>query len=183
MKKISKTKIAATYAQALLEAAVEKKTLTKVFADITALREAMVSDTELVKYMTNPLWGEADKQSVLAEIAKKLKLTTETANALVTIWQNRRFAELPLILEEFVHLYYRHQNMAEAEVESAVKLTAAQTKKISAVLEQKMQQQIVLKVKILPELIGGLRIKIGSKMFDDTIAAKLNRLEIMMKGE
>lgn len=183
MKKISKTKIAATYAQALLDAAVEKKTLAKVFADVAVLQEATASDADLVKYMTNPLWAETDKQSVLGTIAKKFKLVTETANALTAILQNRRFAELPLILDEFVHLYYRHQNIAEVEVDSAVKLTAAQTKKISTVLENKLKRQIVLEAKVFPELIGGLRIKVGSKMFDDTIAAKLNRLEIMMKGE
>lgn len=182
MKKISKTKIATTYASALLEAALEKKTQDKVFADVLTMCDA-AAGSELVKYMTNPLWAEADKRAALADIGRKLKLTEITQNALHAVLENGRFAELSLILEEFVHLYYRQENMAEVSVDSAAKLSAAQTKKLVAVLENKLQRKVVLEAKVCPELIGGLRLKVGSKMFDDTIAAKLNRLEIMMKGE
>ena len=175
MKKISKAKIAVTYATALLDAAAEKKAADKVFADVLRLREAVSGDAEFVKYMANPLWPEADKRAVLSETAKKLKLSAETLRCLDIVHENRRFGEMLPILDEFVHLYYLRSNVAEVEVESV--------KKLSSALEKLLKRKVVLNYKIYPELIGGLRVRVGSEMFDDTVASKLNRLEIMMKGE
>ena len=183
MKKISKAKIAVTYATALLDAAAEKKAVAKVFADVLKLREAVSGDAAFVKYMANPLWPEMDKRAVLAETAKKLKLSAETLRCLDIIHENRRFGDLLPILDEFVHLYYLRSNIAEVQVESVKKLSSAQDKKLLSVLEKLLQQKVVLNYKIYPELIGGLKIRVGSEMFDDTVASKLNRLEIMMKGE
>ena len=74
-------------------------------------------------------------------------------------------------------------NIAEVSVDSAKALSVAQDKKLKANLEKVLGKKVVLTYTVLPEVLGGLRIKFGSEMFDDTIAAKLNRLEIMMKGE
>lgn len=183
MKKISKAKIAVTYATALLDAATEKKAADKVFADVLRLREAVGGDAEFVKYMANPLWPEADKRAVLSETAKKLKLSAETLRCLDIVHENRRFGEMLPILDEFVHLYYLRSNVAEVEVESVKKLSSAQDKKLSSALEELLKRKVVLNYKIYSELIGGLRVRVGSEMFDDTVASKLNRLEIMMKGE
>ena len=183
VKKISKTKIAVTYATALLDAALQKKNAAKVFADVLALREAASKDAEFAKYMVCPLWKDEDKLSVLTQVAKKLKLSDETLRCLDVIYQNCRFGDLLPILDEFVHLYYRHNNVAEVEVESVKKLSSAQDKKLVGVLEKLLGQKVTVAYKICPELIGGLKVRFGSEMFDDTVAAKLSRLEIMMKGE
>ena len=99
------------------------------------------------------------------------------------IADNGRFKELPLILEAFGHIYLQRQGIAEVEVETVKKLSAAQDKKLKANLERKLQKQVAVTYKIVPELIGGLKIKFGSEMIDNTLASKLNRLENMMKGE
>lgn len=183
VKKISKTKIAVTYAAALLDAATQKKAQTKVFADVLALRDVLKASADLVDYLTNPLWSESDKKSVLNETAKKMKLSAETLRCLDIIYENRRFGELALILDEFVHLYYRQNNIAEVYVDSAKKISAVQDKKLVATLEKLLAKKVAIAYNIYPELIGGLRVRAGSLMFDDTVASKLNRLEIMMKGE
>jgi len=183
VKKVSKTKIALTYATALLEAAVEKKAADKVFKDVVLLRQTLKDDATLVGYMTNPLWAEADKISVLQKVAQKLKIGKETLNCLDVITENRRWGEVIMILDEFVHIYYQNNNMVEVVVDSAKKMSSAQSKKLTMVLEKKLAQKVVLSCNVYPELIGGLRIRIGSKMFDDTITAKLNSLENMMKGD
>ena len=183
VKKISKTKIAVTYAAALLDAAMQKKAQTKVFADVLALRDVLKASADLVDYLTNPLWSESDKKSVLNETAKKMKLSAETLRCLDIVYENRRFGELALILDEFVHLYYRQNNIAEVYVDSEKKLSATQDKKLVATLEKLLAKKVAIAYNIYPELIGGLRVRAGSLMFDDTVASKLNRLEIMMKGE
>lgn len=183
MKKISKTKIAVTYANALFDAAQEKQKLETVFADVLKLREALSNNDDFVKYMTNPLYSENDKTSVLNDVAKKLNISEVIAECLSVMSENHRLNVVKEVLISFIHLYYEKQNIAEVEVDSAKKLSASQLKKLMAVLEKNLSQQVVVIQNICPELMGGLRIRVGSKMFDDTLATKLNRLEIMMKGE
>lgn len=182
MKKDSKTKIASIYSLALFEAAEEKKAVAKVHADVLALLDIMDADKEFLKYFSNPLWGTDSKKSALKDIAKKLKLADETLQCLDVIADNNRFKELQLILEAFKHLYYKKNNIAEVDVASAKKLTATQDKKLSAVLEKMLNKKVVVNYTLNPELLGGLRVKYGSNMIDDSIQGKLNRLEIMMKG-
>ena len=182
MKKDSKTKIASVYSLALFEAAEEKKAVAKVHSDVLSLLEVMNTDAEFLKYFSNPLWDAVSKKSALKEIAQKIKLSDETLQCLDVIADNNRFAELKLILEAFKHLYYAKNNIAEVEVASAKKLSAAQDKKLSGVLEKMLNKKVVVNYTLAPDLLGGLRVKYGSNMIDDSIQGKLNRLEIMMKG-
>jgi len=182
LKKDSKTKIASVYASALYDAAEEKKAVDKVYADILILQKLADEEKDFLKYFSNPLWSKDSKKSALKEIAAKIKISNETLNCLDVIADNNRFAELKLILEGFVHLYYQKHGIAEVEVSSVKPLSASQNKKLIAELEAKIGKKVVAKYVLAPELLGGLRIKYGSNMIDDSIMGKLNRLEIMMKG-
>lgn len=182
MKKDSKSKIASVYSLALYEAAEEKKAVNKVYSDIQILLEVVESEKDFLKYFANPLWDTDSKKSALKEIAAKIKISDETLNCLDVIADNNRFAELKLILESFIHLYFQKHNMAEVEVSSVKALSSVQDKKLTAQMEKMLGKKVVVKYNLNPELLGGLRIKYGSNMIDDSILGKLNRLEIMMKG-
>ena len=182
MKKDSKNKIASIYALALYEAAEEKKAVSKVHEDILLLLNEIKAEPDFGKYFSNPLWGDKSKKAALKEIAEKLKLSKETLNCLDIIADNNRFPELALILQTFVHLYYQKHNIEEVEIDSVKKLTDTQNKKIVSMLERKLGKKVVANYVINPELLGGLRIRYGSTMIDDSVLGKLNRLEIMMKG-
>ena len=183
MKKISKTKIANTYAVALLETALDKKVLDMVFDDVLKVKSALAQDAGFVNFMTNPMYSDSDKNDILSELVKKIKISAVSAQFLDVLQQNRRICYLDIISDEFIHLYYKHNNIAEVEVESVKALSANQNKKLLTVLEKQLGQKAVVSCKINPDLIGGLRVRVGSKMFDDSVATKLNHLEIMMKGE
>jgi len=182
VKKSSKNKIAVTYASALYDAASEAKAETKVFADVEKLSALLAQDDELLRYMANPMFGDKDKTDVLKQLASKLQWADDTLRCLEIVSENRRFRELPQILNEFVHVYYARHNIAEVVVESVKKLSVAQDKKLQSHLEKFLNKKIVVSYKIAPELIGGLRIKFGSEMIDDSILSKLNHLENVMKG-
>ncbi|MBE6452522.1 MAG: ATP synthase F1 subunit delta [Alphaproteobacteria bacterium] len=183
MKKISKTKVANTYAMALLETALDKKVLNKVFDDVLKIKSVLAQDAGFVGFMTNPMYSDDDKSKALSEVVKKTKISTVSAQFLDVLRQNRRLCYLDIISDEFVHLYYKHNDIAEVEVESVKALSAGQNKKMLAVLEKQLGKKAVVTCSINPELIGGLRVRVGSKMFDDSVVTKLNHLEIMMKGE
>lgn len=183
MKKVSKNKIAATYGLALYEAAVETKALEKVREDISGLVEIIRQDGEFMDALANPLWEDGAKRAVLAEIGKKLKWSSDTLRCLEVVLENRRFKELPLILEQFGHIYYQKKNFAEVEVASVKPLSQAQHKRLQSNVEKMLGRQAALTYKIEPELIGGLKIIYGSNLIDNSVASKLNRLENMMKGD
>ena len=182
MKKDSKYKLASVYAEALYEAAEEQKALAKVHADVVSLNKEMDIEKNFSKYFSNPLWGVDSKKAALKEISKKLNLSKETQNCLDIIAENNRFPEFELILQKFIKLYYAKQGITEVEVDSALKLSEAQHKKVLSMLEQKLGKKIVVNFRVDPEILGGLRVKYGSTMIDDSVLGKLNRLEIMMKG-
>lgn len=183
MKKVSKTKIAFTYATALYEAAEETRAVEAVFKDVLKLKDALAEEPETVKYLANPLWDDDAKKAALGEIAKRLQWNSDTLRCLDIIADNRRFKELPLILQEFVHLYYQKRNIEEVEVESIKKLSASQDKKLRDNLKKLLEKEVVIAYRQEPNLIGGLRIKFGSQMIDNSLISKLNRLENTMKGE
>ena len=182
MKKISKSKIITTYAGALYGAAEERKAVAEVLEDVKKLVGILKEDSSIVKYLSNPVWKNDSKIEALQQVGKKLGLDKETLNCLAIISENNRFGELLPILEEFVHIWYVKNGYVEVVVQSVQKLNSQQEKKLTATLEKKLLRKIVLTQEIRPEILGGLIVKFGSSMIDDSIRGKLNRLEIMMKG-
>lgn len=182
MKKASKTQIARTYALSLYEAAVEKNAVAQIYKDIEILSAEVQKDAQIVKYLANPLWNLEDKKAALETIAQKLKLAPATLNCLDLIADNNRFGELPQILSGFREIYNQKNGIEEVQVESVKALSAGQHKKLLTILEKNLQKKVIIKSVIDPAILGGLRIKYGSSMIDDSIDGKLNRLEIMMKG-
>ena len=183
MKKNSKSKIAKVYSTALYEAAAEKGVIGKVWEDVDKLRAFLQRDKEFALYLASPLWSEEDKEDVLAKTSKILKLDDDTKTCLEIISQNRRMSDLAAILDEFVEVCYRKNNIAEVEVETVKELSAAQDEKLCNVLQKLLGRKIVVKYNLNPLVLGGLRIKCGSQMYDDCLATKLNYLENVMKGK
>ena len=182
MKKISKTKIATTYANALYQAAFELKAVEKVRNDVLELSKVIKADADFIQYLGNPIVDELDKKDVLKQVSKKLKLSSETLNCLDVMVDNLRLNQLQIILDEFVHVCYSKNNIQEVLVESVKSLSSTQEQKLQLNLEKLINKKVVISYEIQPELIGGLRIKYASEMIDNSIASKLNHLENVMKG-
>ena len=90
LKKISKSKIAATYALALYEAAAEKKAVAKVYDDVRKLQAEISEDADFIKYFANPVWNRDSKKETLNAVAAKMKLSSESRNCLDIIADNER---------------------------------------------------------------------------------------------
>ena len=182
LRKVSKSKIATTYALALYEASADKKVVSKIYDDVKKLQHEISIDDNFVKYFANPLWANEAKIEALNSVAKKMKFCAETHNCLNVIAENYRFSELKEILQEFVHLYHQKNNIVEVEVQSAQALSSSQAKKLETILEKKLNKKVLVSYQIKPEIIGGLKVKYGSNMIDDSIQGKLNHIEQVMKG-
>lgn len=182
VKKISKTKIISTYAQSLYEAAEENKVTEKVAKDVDVLRKILADDPQIITDLSNQIWKTGSKLQAISEISKKLGLTEEMKSCLNLLAENGRMAELLPVLDAFKHTYYQCHDIEEVEVLTVKSLSEAQDKKLKASLEKKLAKKVLITYTIKPELLGGLVVKYGSSMIDDSISGKLTRLEIMMKG-
>ena len=150
--------------------------------DVDTLWKVVASDKQIMALLANQIWEVSSKKEAIAQIAKKMKLTDETRSWLDVLAENGRLVHLPAVLEEFKHIYYRRHNVEEVEVETVKSLSVAQDKKLKTLLEKKFGKEVLIHYTIKPELLGGLVVKYGSSMADDSVSGKLNRLEIIMKG-
>lgn len=183
MKKISKEKVARIYSTALYEAAVAGAQLDEVRKDIEFLSGLCKQDKELMKKVSSPLINVAEQKEIWHQVAGKLKFNDETLRFLDVLADEGRIGYLSAIAEDFVHLYYENNNIAEVRVETVKKLSADQDKKLRDILKNKLDKDVVIEYVINPAILGGLRIQNGSKMFDGSLYNKLNCLENLMKGK
>ncbi len=182
MKKLSKTKTAMTYATALYDAAFEDGAADHVFSNVKDLAAILAEDSSFINFVANPMVPAGDKDGAIREVAEKMQWHGDMLRFVESVAENRRFGDLPQILEMYVHVYYSRNDIVEAEVESVKALTKGQSERLQAKLEKYLGKKVVIAYKIAPEIIGGLKIKFGSEMIDNSVVSKLNRLENIMKG-
>ena len=183
MKKVSKTKIAHVYATALYEASLESNSVEKVKVDVAKLQELLNENNDFADYLENPLWSQKDKYEVLQKTSKLLSLRSETLNCLDVVVENGRISDLKLILNGFEKIYNCKNNVVKVSVETVKKLSSSQNAKLKKVMENMLGKQVEIDYVLNPKILGGLRVQCGSKMFDNSLASKLNYLENVMKGK
>ena len=183
LKKVSKSKVANVYATALYEASVEIKSVNKVKDDVAKLQSLLGENSDLCAYLENPLWSQQDKKDVLLKTAKVVGLSDETLKCLDVVVENGRISGLKLILDSFDKIYNCKSNIEKISVETVKKLSAKQDAKLKTVMENIFGKKVIVDYIINPKILGGLRVQCGSKMFDNSLASKLNYLENIMKGK
>lgn len=169
------------YARALFELALEKNALPQVEKELSALVKATQSSSELQTIIESPVVSRKEVQDVFAELTKKLGLSEITAGVVRLLIKNRRIAYVSYIRDSFQRKLLKHKGVVEAEVHSAIKLPPESLKKIEEILKSSLKAEIRLSPKVMPEIMGGLRVKVGSQLFDDSLAAKLDKLELSLK--
>ena len=105
-----------------------------------------------------------------------------TAKTLGVLADNRRLSETSSVARAFSTLAAAHRGEVTAEVTSAHALSAAQTKALLATLKTRVGSNVAIQTKVDPSLLGGLTVRIGSQMIDNSIKTRLNTLANQMKG-
>ncbi len=175
------TDVGARYAQALFDLAKEQDQIPAVEADLTALDAARLESADLRRALSSPAYSAEDKGKVLAAIAAKADFNAITVKFLGLLAANRRAAFLPSVAESFRKLSILHRGVVSAEVTTALKLTAAQTKGIKAALAQALGKDPEITTRVDPSILGGLKVRVGSRLFDASLRSKLNSLKFALK--
>ena len=181
MKKVSKNQIAQNYAKALYDASVADNALDEVFNNCKIFCD-MFDEVKELYILNNPELTTSQKQEIVSNIAKQLKISPTFENFLVVLSQNNRFSEFKNIATSFYKIYYKHHSVIEVMVQSVQPLTSKQQEKLVIGLEKVLKQKIIINYSINPDVLGGLIVEFGSKCVDDSIKGKLKCLEQVMKG-
>ena len=170
------------YASALFELAKDQGQLKEVEADLAKFSAVLDGSDDLKRMVRSPVFSAGDQGKALAAIFAKGGLTGLTANFLKLLARNRRLFAVSDMIKIFRALSARHRGEVSAEVTSAHPLTDAQFSTLKDSLKASVGKDVQLQAKVDPALLGGLVVKIGSRMIDSSLRTKLNSLKVAMKG-
>ena len=170
------------YASALYDIAAESKCVDDILSDLKLLENCIKNSNQLKLLLKSPLIKSWEKLKIIENIlAKKIK-NNLTLTFIKVISQNKRFQFLLSIISQFMNINAIKRGNILADVTSANQLSDIQKDEIKNQLKSKLGEKLSLNFKIDKKIIGGLIIKVGSKMIDSSLASKINKLNIAMKG-
>jgi F-type H+-transporting ATPase subunit delta len=174
--------MAGRYARALFELALEAKSVDAVKTDIEKFDAMLAESPDLLRLVRSPVYGAEERASALAAVLAKAEITGLAANFLMFVTANRRLFAVRDIIRDFRKLVARWKGEVTAEVTAAEKLSDTHLEAIKSALKAITGEKTVdLHVKIDPEIIGGLMVKLGSRMVDSSLRTKLNAIKHAMK--
>ncbi len=170
------------YAGALVDLAEESKAVSKIQKDLAALESVISESDDLQQFISSPSVSREKQHAVIAEVIKKAKLQKLTANFLGVLVENRRINILPQVITAFNKEIAKRSGQVEVKVQTAAKITAAQTKTIEKKISASLGVDVIVEASVTPEIIGGMVVTIGSYMIDDSVRRKVERLGSALKS-
>ena len=170
------------YAIALYDLADQDKALDAVKGDLETLRHAIAESGDLRNVLRSPVISRADQQKAMLAVLDRLGAGVLTKNTIGVLCQNRRLSMLPKVIDGFLAILSERRGEVTAEVTSAVALKADQVSAVTAALKDEVGASVNVNLKVDPAVIGGLVVKVGSRVFDASLRTKLATLELTMKG-
>jgi len=165
------------YASALFSAASKEKELAKVEKDVAAFGALVKKDKPLRDLLLNPLNKKSLKAEALAFVFAKTKASPRVANVFTAMAENNRLAMINAVVESFDSIMAAERGEVQCEVTTAKALDAAGLKEVTATLQAFVAkgESIKLNTKVDPAIIGGMKVSIGDKYVDMSIASKIKK--------
>ena len=176
------TDIAKRYATALFEMADEAQQLDAVAEDLRGVRTLLSENDELRRFVRSPIYGRAKQTKAFLAVLEAAKVGDLTRRFVGVIGRNRRLAAMPAIIEAYLETLARRRGEVTAKVSSAAALSDAQLELLTDSLRKAVGGKVVVETDVDPELIGGLVVRVGSRMFDASLRTKLQKMQLAMKG-
>jgi F-type H+-transporting ATPase subunit delta len=173
--------IAKRYAAAVFEIASENKALTKLESGLDDLSAALAESADLRNLINSPLVSRDDQGKAIAAVAKTMKLQPVLANVLGLMAEKRRLFVLPQLIDQLRAMIADDKGEVTADVQSAKALTKTQSDKLAKTLADRIGKDVKINATVDKTLVGGLVVKVGSKMIDTSIRSKLSSLQNAMK--
>lgn len=174
--------MAGRYASALYALAREQKSVDAVSNDLKSFSGMVSSSADLQRLVKSPVFSKEDQQKALNALLEKAAIGGITANFLKLVASKRRLFSVEKMISDFNQLVDMDRGVARAEVTVAEKLSDAHMQALSAALQDVSGgKSVEVDVKIDPDIIGGIVVKLGSRMIDSSLKTKLNSIRTRMK--
>jgi len=176
------TGIAGRYATALFALAEEQKQLDPVAADLDQLQGLIAASSDLARLVRSPVFGSDEQSKAMGAVLQRAGAHDLVRRFVGVVARNRRLFVLEQMIRDFRSLLARHRGEVVAQVTSAKALSAAQLAALKASLKSTVGREVTVDARIDAALIGGMVVRVGSRMLDSSIRTKLQNLKIAMKG-
>jgi F-type H+-transporting ATPase subunit delta len=177
------TGVAGRYASALFELADNAKALDQVAQDLDTFKRLLAESAELARLIASPVIGRELQGKALLAVLDAAGIQGLTRNFVGTVAANGRARELPAMAAAYLAELARRRGETSAVVTSAVPLSAQQLQQLTDVLRGVLGgAKVSIDAQVNPDILGGLVVKVGSRLFDSSIRSKLQRLQLAMKG-
>ncbi len=173
--------MAARYATALFDLAQEAKAIDAVKADLDRFDALIAESSDLTRLVRSPVFSAAEQLQALSAVLERAAIGGTAANFLKLVTSNRRLFAVRDMIRGFRELVARHKGEAVAEVTVAEKLKDDHVEALRAALKSGSGKDVDLDIKVDPAIIGGLVVKLGSRMVDTSLRTKLNAIKHAMK--
>ncbi|GAA6199354.1 F0F1 ATP synthase subunit delta [Aquicoccus sp. SU-CL01552] len=173
--------IAERYATAIFEIAKENNDLAGLESGLNDLAAALDESAELRDLMASPIYSRAEQEAAITAVAEKMGIAEVLRKSLALMAQKRRLFVVPQLIAALRGLIAEARGEVTAEVVSAKALTKAQTEKLAKTLAARVGKTVNVNATVDESLIGGLVVKVGSKMIDTSIRSRLDSLQNAMK--
>ncbi len=174
--------IAGRYATALFDLALDAKQIDAVATDLATIKTLLEESADLARLVLSPLVSRDDQARAMAAVLEKLGVSDLVRRFVGTVAQNRRLFALSDMIDDFNKLLAAERGEVIAKVTSAKKLTTKQIEALTKELKASIGSDVAIEAAVDENIIGGLIVKVGSRMVDNSIRTKLQNLKFAMKG-
>jgi F-type H+-transporting ATPase subunit delta len=169
------------YAQALFELAKGRGDQGVVEADLKSLKAMRAESADLRTLIASPAFDAEEKGKGLAAVAEAAGLSATTKKFLGLVAANRRASALAAMIAAFEKLAAEDRGAVSAEVVTAMPLTDAQAKALAAALRTALGKDPEIETRVDPAILGGLKVRVGSRLYDASLKSRLDSLKFALK--
>ena len=174
--------VSGRYASALFELAREQNELDKVDQDLGKFQAMLEQSPDLARLVKSPAFAAEEQERALGAVMDWASIGATTGNFLKVVTRNRRLFAAEDMIKGFRQQLALHRGEMAAEVQSATPLSNEQLAALKSTLKASYGKDVRLDAKVDPSLLGGLVVKVGSRMFDSSLRTKLMNLKVVLKG-
>jgi F-type H+-transporting ATPase subunit delta len=174
--------LAERYAAALFDLADERRMLDEVASELRQLRTMLAASLDLARLIRSPILTRGEQGKAIAALAERAGFSPLVRDFLAVVAKNRRLFAVPAMIEAYLTELAERRGEVTAEVTAALPLSEPQLAQLSEQLRRSVGRRVSVDVRIDPGLIGGIVVKLGSRMIDGSVRSKLQRLQLAMKG-
>ncbi len=175
--------VAGRYASALFELADEARALDQVAQDLATFRRMVGESVDLARLLASPVIGRELQGKALLAVLDAAGIGGLTRNFVGAVAANGRARDLVAMAAAYLAELAKRRGETTATVTSAVPLTDHQLQRLSDALRGILGgSKVSIDARVEPDILGGLVVKVGSRLFDSSIRSKLQRLQLAMKG-